>query len=426
MKENDYDICIVSVGCVSTGPRVEKEADALSAAGYRVAVLVCHWIDGQREWDERIAATRPWRLLSLDWTSTVRKRSLKGLASIGLYRAAKRIGASVLPLDALAGLNAPLAALACSDRLIPLSERALRVPARLYMAHNLGALPVVALAAKARNARFSFDAEDDHFGELPIEDQQGAQGRIVNAVLQRHLPRAAFVTAAADGSAQALATRHGIEPPVTVLNAFPLSMRKQLDGLRKERTSDALSLCWYSQTVGLDRGLQDVIRALGRVRGAFQLHLRGTVDPDVARTLRALATEHGIAECIHFSPQVHPDELLSRVAEHDIGLALEHPVSDNRRVAVTNKLFFYMLAGLAVVATSTPGQSAFVRDSGGALAAYEPGDIAALTAHLQALHDDRALLEARKRQALSLALTRYNADLELTKLLPLVARALAR
>jgi glycosyltransferase involved in cell wall biosynthesis len=240
------------------------------------------------------------------------------------------------------------------------------------------------------------------------------------------LEDAAFVTAASDGIAEALQARHRIARPTTVLNAFPAGLRARLDGLRKDRTSDALSLCWYSQHIGLDRGLQDVIAALGLVRGDFALHLRGELSRDVERALRELARAHGIEGRIHFQPQVHPDELLSRIAEHDVGLALEQHANDNRLIAVTNKLLFYMLAGLAVVATDTPGQRGIAEQAGGAIDLYPRGDARTLADRVQSLLDDPLELAQRKAQSLQLALERFNAEEELRKVPPLVARALSR
>jgi glycosyltransferase involved in cell wall biosynthesis len=49
-------------------------------------------------------------------------------------------------------------------------------------------------------------------------------------------------------------------------------------------------------------------------------------------------------------------ELLSRIAEHDIGLALEIPHCLSRQYTISNKLFQYLQAGLAVIATDTVGQ----------------------------------------------------------------------
>jgi glycosyltransferase involved in cell wall biosynthesis len=413
-----YDVCIVSTASVSTGPRVEKEAGVLVGAGYRVAVLVSHSLPTMVSWDARLAAGRGWELHTLDWLSDTRKRTVRGLAAMALHNGARRACLAGAPAVA------PLAQLACSNRMLPLALRAAQVPARLYIGHNLGALPAAAFAARLRRVPYAFDAEDDHFGELSRPRQASGEGAVTNAVMDA-LRGAAYVTAASDGIADALRERHGIARPTTVLNAFPASLRDQLDGQRKDRTGEALSLCWYSQHIGLDRGLQEVIAALGMVRGDFELHLRGDMATEVEATLRALAREHGIEARVRFHPQVHPDELLSRIAEHDIGLALEQDVNDNRLIAVTNKLLFYLLAGLAVIATDTPGQRGIAAQASGAIDLYPRGDARALAAAVQRLLDDRGALRQHKRRALDAALTRFNAERELQKIPPLVARALA-
>src|SRR2546429_488447 len=84
----------------------------------------------------------------------------------------------------------------------------------------------------------------------------------------------------------------------------------------------SLPLYWYSQTVGLDRGIQDAIRAAGLLQGKIQLHVRGTIALSVRCELESVARESGVAGQIHFHPQVAPRDLLSRAAEHDVGLAL--------------------------------------------------------------------------------------------------------
>jgi len=53
---------------------------------------------------------------------------------------------------------------------------------------------------------------------------------------------------------------------------------------------------------------------------------------------------------------VDGDDLLSRIAEHDIGFAGEMPHCRSRDLTVTNKILQYLLAGLAVVASGTAGQ----------------------------------------------------------------------
>lgn len=409
-------ICIVSSGCLSTGPRVVKEADALSEAGHDVHVVVLHWMAGQHESDTRLAHDKPWSWSAARWDGARGRRAplvLAGKLLRGGARASERVWRGALPQ-----------ALGLSDHVPPLLLAAAKHDAELYIAHNLPALPVAALLARVRGAHLAFDAEDDHYAELDHATQASPRGLRTDAIMRRYLPRCAHVTAASEGMAEALAQRCGIAMPTAVHNVFPWALRERLDGRTLDRGAERLSLHWYSQTIGLDRGIQDAIRALGALPDGVALHLRGELPADVEQTLRALAREVGVEAQLRFHAPVHPDELLSRATEHDVGLALEQPVSDNRMQTVTNKLFFFLLAGLAVAATNTPGQLRVMAQAPGVGFTYAPGDHASLAAGLRRNLDEPAALAAAKTAALDAARTRWCWERERERLVAAVERGL--
>jgi glycosyltransferase involved in cell wall biosynthesis len=155
-----------------------------------------------------------------------------------------------------------------------------------------------------------------------------------------------------------------------------------------------------------------------------QLHLRGTATPAVRAELAALAEAYGVADALHVHPQVPPDELLSRTAEHDIGLALEQGRDENNAIASSNKLFFYLLAGLAVAATDVPGQRAVLGAGGAGWALYPPGDARALADVFRRWQHEPALLADASEAALTAARERWNWEAERAALVDTVARVL--
>lgn len=409
-------ICIVSSKSLSSGPRVEKEALALARAGYEVRALVCHALPWMSAWDAELAAATGIRCDAI------------ALHPRDPFVQALRIGGTLVQrsaalLTGLLGAQPVLAELASSEALAPLIGQGLRWRADLYIGHNLQALAAAALLARVHGAALAFDAEDDHVGEL-LEGASERQRRVIDAVQARHLPRCAYVTAPSDGIADQLARDYGIARPMVVHNVFPWEARATIDGQRKDRRGAPVSLYWYSQTLGLDRGIQDAVRAAGLLRGDIELHLRGTASRDVRTALEQLARGAGVADRIYFHDQVHPSELLSRSAEHDIGFALEQPVSRNRLETVTNKIFFYLTAGLAVAATQTPGQARIVGALGEAALAYPPGDHVALARGLQRWLDDPSALQRAKAAALEAARTRWCWEIERERLLGAVCSVL--
>jgi len=411
------DICIVSSNCLSSGPRVVKEADALAAAGYSVHVVSVQTLFWMREWDQRLVAGKAWS------SSSVRMYE-PSLATIRSKLITKAFGFSGRAMGCDSFHRSPFGERALSSSFSPLLSETRKYTARLYIGHNLAALPVVSRVAILHNAKFAFDAEDDHLGELPDSERGSWLGLLVQTLERKYLPSCAYVSSASEGISINLSNRYGISLPTPVHNVFALSSRQAVDGQIKERGKSRLSIYWYSQTLGLNRGLQDLLTAATRLKGSFEIHLRGSSSPEVKSELLKLVPDSELRKNIFFHEQVHPDELLSRTVEHDVGMALEQPVSQNRMSTVTNKLFFYFLGGLAVVATDTPGQGAVIGRVKGSGELYPFGDVSRLAEILQRFHDDPQALTAAKEASRRAADSLWNWENESAALVELVRKTL--
>jgi glycosyltransferase involved in cell wall biosynthesis len=112
---------------------------------------------------------------------------------------------------------------------------------------------------------------------------------------------------------------------------------------------------------------------------------------------------------------------------HDVGLVLEHGVSRNRELCVTNKGFTYILAGLAVAGFDTPGQHDIGVDLGRAAQLVPPGDVDALAAAFARWGSDPAALDCARRTAWQAATRRWHweHDAERGALYRLVQEALS-
>lgn len=409
-------ICIVTPGYIASTPRVVKEADALWEAGYVVRVVFSQGnLEQVRAHDMALLATKPWRWAAVGWSPQRDGERLLYHLSRLRHQAARRLP---VPLIHQAGLAAH-----AEGRVYPeLARLAAAEPAELFIGHYPAGLAAAAQAARRWGAKLAYDAEDLHTADQPATRAGARQIERVRSIEARYLPHCASVTAASDLIAEELVQRYAIARPLVIHNVFPWAERAQLDGQRRDRQDERLSLYWYSQVIGAGRGIEDVIRAMGQAGAGIQLHLRGSLSAETEARFSDLAREQGVADALFFHAPVPPTELLSRAVEHDVGLALENSHTLNYTITVTNKFFFYLLAGLALVATNVPGQRAILAQEPEAGLLHDPGDTATLARHLAQLRNDRDLLQRCQAAALRAARERWNWEQESQNLIRHLAK----
>jgi glycosyltransferase involved in cell wall biosynthesis len=299
---------------------------------------------------------------------------------------------------------------------------ALSVRADLYIAHYPAALPAAAIAAQHHQALYAFDAEDFHLGDAPEGPEHHAERRMIHAIEARYLPGCAYVTAASPGIADGYVQAYGIPRPTVVLNVFPRSQGPSRSTSRG--TAAPPSIYWFSQTIGTDRGLECAVRAIGRARTRPHLYLRGTPAAGFLDCLRIIAREVGAGERLHVLPPTEPAEMARLAAAYDVGLVGETGHTQSRRIALTNKQFTYLLAGIPVLMSDIPAHRTFAPSLGEAARLYPVDDDAALAQALDALLGDPVSLATARNTAWRLGQERFNWDVEQSALLGCVAAAL--
>ncbi|WP_428663411.1 hypothetical protein [Reyranella sp.] len=403
-------VCIVSPGNLSANPRLVKEADALQGAGYDVTVVVSDYSIGLRDFDNGIEAGAHWRVVHA--ARSPRERYVHVAASM----AARLID------GAGARVPVPVAARAYGGPVAGLHAAACAVPADLYIAHYVAALPAAGAAAQRHGALLGFDAEDFHSGEGmddPAEAQRMAMVRIVEGAW---LPRCRHLTAAAPLIGKAYASLYELRRPVTVLNVFPLDMAPT-QAAPPRQPGAPLRAYWFSQTIGLDRGLQPFLQAMAQTTAHVELEIRGDDPWGHGETLKTMARALGIADRVRVLPLAPPREMVRLAAAYDLGLSLEMDVSENRRFCLTNKIFTYLLAGIPVLMSDTPAQRALAPELGVAAAVVSLADPVGMAVALDRLSGNLGVARAK---ALRLGYERYNWEFEKEGLLASVAAAFER
>jgi hypothetical protein len=260
------------------------------------------------------------------------------------------------------------------------------------------------MAADSRLVPFALDLEDFHSGEHD-ESTVGKVSRTLVAEIEgRLLRRAAFLTAGSSGIADAYSETYGSRP-IIVNNTFPLPPEPPT---LKESIAQALRLYWFSQTIGAGRGIEDVVRALGVAAIPAELHLRGKPSNGYIAGLKSLAEKVAPEVTVFVHKPSPPDDMVRLASDFEIGLAVEETQNLNKRICLSNKAFTYLLAGLAVVFTDTPGQRPLALDLGQGALMYQPGDVRTLAAGLRRWAADRSLLMQARHAAWEAARRRWH------------------
>lgn len=400
-------ICIVTPGALGSNPRVVKEADALHSAGFEVTTISTRTLARLDQHDEAVLQSRRWTSERLD----LRNRWfwwLKRASQIGA-RAAYQTAA--LPA---------WAERAHSPFTPPLKSRAARNTADLYIAHYVAALPAAARAAARHGAAYAFDAEDFHPGDLPDTPEHALEKDLIRAIEARYLPGAAYVSAASPMIAEAYAETYGIARPVVVLNVFPKA-NAPAGPTRRGSARPGPSLYWFSQTIGPGRGLETALKAIAQAASRPHLYLRGTPATGYEAYLRDLAEQDGTASRLHILKPAPPDDLERLGAAFDLGFIGEVEATHNRRIALTNKLFSYILGGVPCLASDIPAHRRIAPELGEAMTLFPASDAKALAGLLDRFLYNADRLAAARRHAWELGQNRFNWDQQKVELLETIA-----
>jgi glycosyltransferase involved in cell wall biosynthesis len=224
------------------------------------------------------------------------------------------------------------------------------------------------------------------------------------------------------GLAESLQQRFGARPRLAVVHDGT-RLATDLRPLASGHLTSGDVVVGYAGHLYPWKGVDILLEALAHTPG-----IRATIvggheeEPDLAR-LRALAARLGVAGAVTFTGLVAPAEVAGHLAGADI-LVLPNPASAiSSRATSPLKLFEYMAAGKAIVASNLPAiAEVLTHDVNAWLVA--PGDAAALADGIRRLAGDAAL-RARLGSAARRDVAEYSWDRRAERLETLFAEVVA-
>ncbi|MEZ5039042.1 MAG: hypothetical protein R2828_04095 [Saprospiraceae bacterium] len=390
---------MITTGQPSSNPRLVKEADALTAKGFQVSVYYCHWAKWADINDEKLLKEKEWNAFRCGGHPN------KNIVRWYFTRFRQKLARN---LPGLIGVHR----LFCRsyDELL---FKVLRSNADFYIAHNLGALAVAGKAAQKQNKPFAFDAEDFHRGEVSLDS---IESNLIKELEDKYLKYASYISAASPLIEMVYKKLYPGIQTITINNVFPLANQPrflELSGISE------LRMFWFSQKISKVRGLPDVLKAMELLKEIpIHLTLLGNSSEE-----ERIYINSSISSDKHKISIINPCselELIKTSANHHIGLALERTEPYNRSICLTNKLFTYLLAGNAIIASDTPAQKKFLTANPEVGSFYSIGNITELANLIRKFHLDREHLSKIRRNAWLLAQDLYNWEKEQIKLLNLI------
>jgi glycogen synthase len=388
-------VCTVSEGAAE--PRAPRHAAALAQLGVDVEVLFI---------DSAPAGAVRTPIRSFDGLSNLARKThyFPTRAAAPARLAARKLRQLVAQLAFRIGAGPTVEAL--STRVIGMERLLEDARADVYVAHGIETLLPTCRVASRSGALVVFDSMEFH---SDMGDSQTAVERAVTRSIERQcLPQCALVLASSHQVADALVQEYGIRRPVPLYNTSPVE--QEIPGKR-----DGFSLYWRNAVIGLgQRGLDDALVALTLLPPDVALHLQGGPAFDGGAAVNARIAALGLSPRVTIHPPHGPDEAVKAAAPHSIGLCLERGGLRNHELTVSNKIFDYHMAGLAVVASDLPGLRAVLERSRGGLV-FDSGSPADLAAKILSLYDSPALLKECAANAREFALREANREVEMKK-----------
>jgi glycosyltransferase involved in cell wall biosynthesis len=405
-------VALLTGNHLCNNPRVIKEAITLQNAGYH-AVILGGWFDHKlKARDQAIMEGAPFSYVPVidiaegAW-SRARARG---------WRKMTRIACKAVSAESPTQLGAAYGAL---------RRAALKQQADLCIAHSEVGL-AVATELLGHDRAVGVDFEDWFSQDLLPEARKHRPLRLLSSFESALAKRGCHLTCPAAAMSAALATAYQSARPTVIYNAFPWSDRATIDETKTDRASRAVrSIYWFSQTIGPGRGLEDLFAALPLLRTEVELHLRGARATGFEAWFRRHTSET-IRRRIVLHDVVPAGQLLSRLAEHDIGFAGEVASIRSRDLTVTNKILHYLLGGVPVVASDTAGQREVADQAPDAVHLYPSGNPAALAERIDALLCDPEQLDRGRTAAIAAAQRVFCWERQESILIGAVERALER
>lgn len=324
---------------IADDPRVRRQIRLFQAAGWCVRAYGLSGGKSAIDFDglfvppqPNTAASRMREKIRLASLSTIAR--ISNAAACALYRLTDRFSRAV-------------------------ADDALRFAPDLWIANDWNTLPSAAWLAERTGAALLYDSH-----EFALEEfRESWKWRwfvrpLVAAVEGRYIRDAALVTTVSSSIGDALRRAYGLDvTPLTVRN-IPYFER------HAPAPSSSTIKVLYHGLVKPHRGLETIVQSVALWPAHFSLIIRGPADPAYVAHLKSLADAANVGHRVAIEPPAAMLDLVREASKADIGIFIVPPHSKQNEYVLPNKIFEYMMAGLAICSIDMPEIRRFIERHG--------------------------------------------------------------
>jgi glycosyltransferase involved in cell wall biosynthesis len=227
--------------------------------------------------------------------------------------------------------------------------------ADVWLANDWNTLPLAAWLAREKGGVYGYDTHEFAVEEYGEKRSWRFWHRPMVRVIEAEFIRgAAVVSTVSSGIAGELNRLYALPRQSKVVRNTPNYQRLPF------RPTGAAIRVLYHGLVAPGRGLEATIASVAHWRSDFELTIRGPGNTDYLESLRRRIGALNLADRVRLLPPVPMTELIRRAASFDIGLFALPGTSLHNRFALPNKLFEYIMAGLALCVSNLPEMAQLV------------------------------------------------------------------
>jgi glycosyltransferase involved in cell wall biosynthesis len=292
----------------------------------------------------------------------------------------------------------------------------LSIPADIYHASDITALPACYIAALLRGKPLIFEPY-----ELPLVQPWITRSRPLHALsvllLRSLLPRCSGIIVTSPSYAPELQRRYGGRAAVVIRNIPTYQPPVSSNRIRQYLgLGPKVRIAIYQGALNPDRGLDVLVRAARFLDPDIVIVMKAWGDSQPI--LDALIAREQVGDRVKIIPPVPYEESHMWTASADIGLVIYRPQSLSVRMTLPNKVFEYLMAGVPVLASSLDAVADLVStyDVGRIQYSLSPPDVGRA---ISAMLGDEAGLSRMRRNALAAVHSQLRWEVESQKLVQL-------